>query len=194
MCTKPRRSWLESRNPIPRPIPVSNDEADRDRLNVAMHWYGFHTFTIRSTCSFGVETCSTSRCSAQRSRTRPSAASTSLAPPVAFDHREDGPSCQSRRSRRVELRIRRVLRVAEEEDDLAGLARRQLELPRGASRSVPSRARSNRRDVPRSTASGRSQPRYGPRKLLALGVEAGELLEQAKYAKWFRRSRYSVVW
>src|ERR1035441_1112672 len=28
-CTKPNRSWLESRKPIPRPMPVSNDKISR---------------------------------------------------------------------------------------------------------------------------------------------------------------------
>ena len=37
-CTKPSRSWFESRKPMPRPIPVSKYEALRDMLNVTMHW------------------------------------------------------------------------------------------------------------------------------------------------------------
>ena len=32
---------------MPRPIPVSNNEALRDILNVTMHCYGFQMFTIR---------------------------------------------------------------------------------------------------------------------------------------------------
>ena len=161
MCTKPRRSGLESRNPMPRPIPVSNDEADRDRLNVAMHWYGFQTFTIRSTCSLAsdphdVEELGPSVAQplerARRSRHRAGSA------------RSPGgrAAVEPRRSRRGELRIRRVLPVAEQEDDLAGLVRRQLELHlvRGDRRpAVGDR-------VPRpptSTTVGRSQPRYGPR-------------------------------
>ena len=50
-CTKPSRSWLESRKPIPRPIPVSKNDADRDMLNVTMHWYWFQMLTIRSSFS-----------------------------------------------------------------------------------------------------------------------------------------------
>ena len=37
-CTNPSRSWFESRNPMPRPMPVSKYEALRDMLNVTMHW------------------------------------------------------------------------------------------------------------------------------------------------------------
>ena len=47
-CTKPSRSWFESRKPMPRPIPVSKYEAERDMLNVTMHWYGFQMLTMRS--------------------------------------------------------------------------------------------------------------------------------------------------
>ena len=54
MWTKPSRSWLESRNPIPRPMPDSKSDAERDMLKVTMHWYGFQMLTIRSTCSFPV--------------------------------------------------------------------------------------------------------------------------------------------
>ena len=50
-CTKPSRSWLESRKPIPRPIPVSKNDAERDMLNVTMHWYWFQMLTIRSSFS-----------------------------------------------------------------------------------------------------------------------------------------------
>jgi hypothetical protein len=58
-------------------MPDSNDEADRDRLNVTMHWYGFHRFTDRSTCSDGVVTWKLPSNSLQWSRRRASAASTS---------------------------------------------------------------------------------------------------------------------
>ena len=34
----PSRSWFESRKPIPRPMPDSNSDAERDRLKVTMHW------------------------------------------------------------------------------------------------------------------------------------------------------------
>ena len=75
----------------------------------------------------------------------------------------------------------RVLRVAEDEDDLARLARVAATSstwcdPIGAQ---PWAIESPER--PRSTASGRSQPRYGPEEGVALRVEAGELgSEQAK--------------
>ena len=49
--TNPSRSWFESRKPIPRPIPVSKYEAERDMLNVTMHWYWFQMLTIRSSFS-----------------------------------------------------------------------------------------------------------------------------------------------
>ena len=48
-CTKPSKSWLESRNPMPLPMPVSKYEALRDMLKVTMHWYGFQMLIIRST-------------------------------------------------------------------------------------------------------------------------------------------------
>ena len=41
---------------MPRPIPDSNSEAERDRLNVTMHWYAFQMLTIRSRCSLPVST------------------------------------------------------------------------------------------------------------------------------------------
>ncbi len=44
---------MESRNPIPRPIPVSKYDAERDMLNVTMHWYWFQTLTIRSSRGSG---------------------------------------------------------------------------------------------------------------------------------------------
>lgn len=50
-CTKPSRSWFESRKPIPRPMPVSKYDAERDMLNVTMHWYWFQMLTIRSSFS-----------------------------------------------------------------------------------------------------------------------------------------------
>ena len=33
---------------MPRPMPLSKKDAERDMLNVTMHWYWFHTFTMRS--------------------------------------------------------------------------------------------------------------------------------------------------
>ena len=53
-CTKPRRSWLESRNPIPRPIPLSKYDAERERLKVIMVWYGFQMLTMRFVWTSGV--------------------------------------------------------------------------------------------------------------------------------------------
>ena len=47
---------MESRNPMPRPMPDSNMDAERDRLKVTMHWYGFQVLTIRSTCGSPVVT------------------------------------------------------------------------------------------------------------------------------------------
>ena len=32
---------------MPRPMPVSKYEAERDMLNVTMHWYGFQMLTVR---------------------------------------------------------------------------------------------------------------------------------------------------
>ncbi len=55
-CTKPSRSWFESRNPMPRPIPDSKYEALRDMLKVTMHWYGFQMLTMRSSFSSEDET------------------------------------------------------------------------------------------------------------------------------------------
>ena len=37
LVTNPKRSWLESRKPMPRPIPDSKYEALRDKLKVAIH-------------------------------------------------------------------------------------------------------------------------------------------------------------
>ena len=54
--TNPSRSWFESRKPIPRPIPVSKYDAERDRLNVTMHWYWFQMLTIRSSFSSVLDT------------------------------------------------------------------------------------------------------------------------------------------
>ncbi len=54
--TKPSTSWFESRKPMPRPIPVSNRLAERDRLKVAMHWYWFQVFSIRRRCGSGHST------------------------------------------------------------------------------------------------------------------------------------------
>ena len=33
---------------MPRPMPVSKYEAERDMLKVTMHWYGFQMLTMRS--------------------------------------------------------------------------------------------------------------------------------------------------
>ena len=38
---------------MPRPMPVSNRLAERDRLNVDMHWYWFQTLTMRSMFASG---------------------------------------------------------------------------------------------------------------------------------------------
>ena len=57
-------------------MPDSKNDADRERLNVTMHWYAFQMLTMRSTCSFGVETCKPSSSSAQCARSTPNAAST----------------------------------------------------------------------------------------------------------------------
>ena len=46
-CTNPTRSWFESLNPMPRPTPLSKNEAEREKLNVIMHWYWFQMFTMR---------------------------------------------------------------------------------------------------------------------------------------------------
>ena len=54
--TNPSRSWFESRKPIPRPIPVSKYDAERDMLNVTMHWYWFQMLTIRSSFSSVLDT------------------------------------------------------------------------------------------------------------------------------------------
>ena len=47
---------------------------------------------------------------------------------------------------------------------------------------------------PRSTAIGRSQLRYGPRNVSRCVSKPASGSEHAKYAKWLRRSRYSVLW
>src|SRR5450759_4716013 len=39
---------------MPRPMPVSYMLADRLMLNVAMHWYWFHTFSMRFACGSGL--------------------------------------------------------------------------------------------------------------------------------------------
>ena len=64
---------------MPRPMPDSKYDADRERLNVTMHWYAFHVFTMRSTCSFGVDTCNPSSSSDHRERRSPNAPSTTSA-------------------------------------------------------------------------------------------------------------------
>ena len=94
--------------------------------------------------------------------------------PVAVDHREDGPAVEGRRSRRVELRLRRVLPVAEQEDDLPCLVRRQLDLHlvRGDRRP----AAGDR--VPRSPVLHHRGPipaAVGPQELLPLRVEPGNV-------------------
>ena len=38
---------------MPRPMPVSYIEVERERLKVAMHWYWFHAFSMRAACSSG---------------------------------------------------------------------------------------------------------------------------------------------
>ena len=74
--TKPSRSWFESRKPMPRPMPVSNRLADRDRLNVAMHWYWFHVLSIRSACGSGHSTWNRESRSSQSAPRRENASST----------------------------------------------------------------------------------------------------------------------
>ena len=47
---------------------------------------------------------------------------------------------------------------------------------------------------PRSTAIGRSQPRYAPRNASRDVSNPCTGAEHANHAKWSRRSRYSVRW
>ena len=39
---------------MPRPMPDSKREAERDRLKVVITWYAFHTLTMRFVCGSGV--------------------------------------------------------------------------------------------------------------------------------------------
>ena len=93
-------------------------------LNVTMHWYAFQTLTMRSACSLGVSTCSAPSSPAQCSRRRSNDASTSR----RLRSITGRTSALFTTARRLELRVARVLEVAEREDDLARLARRQVEL------------------------------------------------------------------
>ena len=97
-------------------------------------------------------------------------------------------------TRRVELFVLRVFVITQQEDDLSGFRRVSgatltwcepigcqpwaIELPAW----------------PFSTTSGASQPRYGPRKASRWVSKPASGSEQAKKAKWSRRSRYSVLW
>ncbi len=61
---------------MPRPIPVSNRLVERDRLNVVMHWYWFHVFSIRVAWGSGHSTWKRVSSSSQRARRVSSASST----------------------------------------------------------------------------------------------------------------------
>ena len=155
-CTNPSRSWVESRKPIPRPIPDSNSDADRERLNVTTHWYGFQALTIRSTCSSPVTTLSEPRRSSHVARTastaRAAAPGASWRAMTGAIRRDVDPAVG------VELRVARVLGVAQRERDLARLARRQLEARPGGRRWAASRGRRTRWPrPPRGRAAGPSR-------------------------------------
>src|SRR5450756_799144 len=57
-------------------MPDSKSDAERDKLKVTMHWYGFQTLTIRSTCSFPVWAWQIPRRSVQRARSASNASAT----------------------------------------------------------------------------------------------------------------------
>ena len=61
---------------MPRPMPDSNMDAERDRLKVTMHWYGFQVLTIRSTCASPVATCRVPSRSSQAARSAARSSST----------------------------------------------------------------------------------------------------------------------
>ena len=109
-------------------MPDSKSDAERERLNVIMHWYWFQTFTIRSTCSLGVDDPERPEqvvpvpAQARERRLHLDRIG------VPVDHGPHAALVDRPRPRRVELRAGRVLRVPEEEDDVAALARSELEL------------------------------------------------------------------
>ncbi len=61
---------------MPRPIPLSNRLAERDRLKVAMHWYWFHVSSIRVACGSGHSTWKRASSSSQRACRRTKESST----------------------------------------------------------------------------------------------------------------------
>jgi hypothetical protein len=105
-------------------MPVSNSDADRDRLNVAMHWYWFQVFAIRPRCSSGQLTWKppSSRC-----HDEPSASKASSTAPGA-DHRSriSRPLAGVHLAGGGELGVA-VLDEGEDEGELGHLARRQVE-------------------------------------------------------------------
>ena len=175
MWTKPSRSWLESRNPMPRPIPDSKYDADRDMLNVIMHWYAFQMLTIRLVCSSGVATWRMPSVRSQYAHRSANAASAAVASRYLAMIGLDGPLVDRLRAGRVELGVRRVFVIPQQEDDLPALAglERQLDVVR-ADRLPAVRDRVERRAARHGR--GVVPAAVRPQERVALRIEAGQRL------------------
>ena len=109
-------------------MPDSNSEAERDRLNVTMHWYCVPDIDRSIDVLVG------RRHLQAGEQLRPVGTQTfeggldlgRIA--IAVEHRADAPLVDQLRAGRVELRVAGVLGVAEDEDDLAGLSGLEREL------------------------------------------------------------------
>ena len=91
MWTNPSRSWFESRKPMPRPMPVSNRLAERDRLNVAMHWYWFQVLTMPLRVLVGAHHLEAAESSSSQRCPSPSNASSTAAVSATTSRGSPGP-------------------------------------------------------------------------------------------------------
>ena len=161
---------------MPRPIPVSKNDAERDMLNVTMHWYGFQMLTIRSSFSLPVVTWNASR------QVVPAAAEGSQRGvdrrrvEVARDHRAGRAACRGgREPGGSNFASSGFSRVAEHEHELLRLAGRELEpdlvradrLPAVGDRAGGRAALHGQRPVPAAVR---------PEERVAVGVEARRAL------------------
>ena len=115
---------------MPRPIPVSNRLAERDRLKVAMHWYWFQVLSIRSACGSGHSTWKRDSSSSQ-SAARPARAPRRPRPGTEYAVPSIVPTPA------LELRHVALLDVGEHEGEGLLLARRELQVDLVRADGVP---------------------------------------------------------
>ncbi len=160
-------------------MPDSNNDAERDMLNVAMHWYAFQMFTMRLVWTSGVFTWKMPRSRSQCARRRSNAASASLA--LRYFAMTGLTSsllmvCEPGGSN---FRSVGILLVAEDEDDLPRFSGGQIELDLMRADGRPAMS-DGVGQLPGGNGSGLVPAAVGAKKRIACRVETGSWLRAGK--------------